>query len=510
MPLVPELSVGGVALRARLERPDDYEDPQSEETWRTRFRARTELRPGPALELGDQVELASELCELIPGDCVFSEGGFWYYAKPRGIHVEISKSRLGSIVQWYSGVLVGAENAKRFRVSAQTVKGAIQCLQDRADAAHYFNDAPSATVFANHTVVAEGGEIERLDHSRDFRARYAYSFDFRPGAQPSRFLELLRESFVGCVDVEERIECIREYVGGCILGKATKFQKAIVLFGPGGTGKSVVLKIVEDMMPSGSVASIGPQRMGHEYSLATLAGKHLNVQPDISSADLFDSSAFKAVVTGDTVTGRFLYKDEFPFRPVAGHIYSANRLFGSRDHTTGLWRRLVPIEFGNVVSEERIDRNLAERVIKTELAELVSWAIEGGAKALHRGKLTVPLTSAKSLEDWRMDNDPVAMFVEQDYTCARLRTAPKRCWETLSDMHTAFGRFADEFKFSQMSRTTFKNRLADLGYRSEKTERGVCPPLVRKTEAERRASEVWSEATTVRPHQSSLEARYDD
>ena len=163
-----------------------------------------------------------------------------------------------------------------------------------------------------------------------------------------------------------------------------------------------------------------------------------------------------------------------------------------------------------MVPDDRVDWNIVERILESELRELVSWAIEGGAQALHRGHLTVPKSSLKSLENWRLDNDPVAAFVEQDYASAIEKNQPKKTWEPLGTMHSRFGAFAEQLNFAMMSRTKFKRRVEELGYRLQKTERGMAFPLVRKTDTERRASEVWSEATVLPGRQEALEERFDD
>jgi putative DNA primase/helicase len=61
----------------------------------------------------------------------------------------------------------------------------------------------------------------------------------------------------------------------------------------------------------------------HPSDLHRRYGKLLNAADEVSSAAIA-SDTFKAVVTGEPVSGRDVYRSVITFRPVAQHIFATN------------------------------------------------------------------------------------------------------------------------------------------------------------------------------------------
>ena len=217
--------------------------------------------------------------------------------------------------------------------------------------------------------------------------------------------------FYGDADGSEKIAVIQEYLGACLLGKATYYQKALVFVGKGASGKGVLSEIAEAIMHSGSVCAVAPQDLEDQYRRALLAGKRLNIVSKLPETDLLDSESWKSIVSGDSTTARQIRQEPFTFRPVAGHIYSSNRLPGTTDHTHGFWRRLIVIDFNRVFTPDEQDPELASHLLG-ELSAIVSWALEGARRLIERGKFLEPKSSTQALESWRKQADQGRAFVE--------------------------------------------------------------------------------------------------
>ncbi len=71
----------------------------------------------------------------------------------------------------------------------------------------------------------------------------------------------------------------------------------------------------------------------------------------------------KAVVAGDWVTGREVYKKPSKFRPYAKHYLGMNTLPDIEDNTHGMWRRIHVIEFPRKFAEHEMDVELTEKLM---------------------------------------------------------------------------------------------------------------------------------------------------
>jgi len=186
-----------------------------------------------------------------------------------------------------------------------------------------------------------------------------------------------------------------------------------VLYGEGSNGKSVIGEVLGAAMPPGAVCSVSPQDMSDDYSRAMLSGKMLNIVSELPEQDILNNESWKAVISGDLIKARHIRQSPFTFKPVAGHVYAANRLPGTQDHTKGFWRRMVVLTFNRVFEGESRETGLAKRLIRDELPAIVNWALEGVSDVMRNNALTVPASSGAAVDAWRKDADQVASFVTE-------------------------------------------------------------------------------------------------
>jgi phage/plasmid-associated DNA primase len=96
----------------------------------------------------------------------------------------------------------------------------------------------------------------------------------------------------------EKHSLIQEMFGVAVAGIATRIPQP----------KAFVL--------SGRSANNG--KSAHEFNdkntVIQMRGKHLNTSAELTSSTAVSSEMFKKVITGDPLTGKFLYKDVVTFR----------------------------------------------------------------------------------------------------------------------------------------------------------------------------------------------------
>jgi len=417
---------------------------------------------------GDHVELAARmLAELrVRGETVSAEGSMFVYGGR--IFEAVKPEELSRIVQGYAGAKKRTDKGTApLKLKRQDVTGSVALAHDQAAQPNFFVDAPPGVAFSDCFVRLEG-TLEKVPHSPKNRARYAYPFGYS-NRQPARFLAFLNECFAGCQDAEERVAAVQQYAGVSLLGIASRFQRALVLKGDGANGKSVCSTVLERAMPPGACVSIPPQQFGDEYRLAMLAGKRLNIVSELPETEILDSEAFKAIVAGDATTGRHIRQAPFTFRPVAGHVFSANRLPGTADQSYGFWRRFIVLEFPNVVPEAKQDPALADKLTR-ELPAIVGWFLRGAADAAAAGRIQAPTSSAKALSEWQHIADQVRAFIAECTSPADSGNAYNGT--KASTLYAAYRRWAGNSGHKALSSTTFGLRLGQIGVSKSSTRFG--------------------------------------
>jgi putative DNA primase/helicase len=436
-------------------------------------------RAARPMDRGDHVELAERVVAALRTQVsvVFVDGNFYNYDAKRGVFAIVDSAQLSRVAQRFAGVLVELTR-KPLSLKASDVSGAIKLAASQVAQPDYFDDAKPGIAFANAFVELSAGGVAALAHAPAHRARFAFDFDFAPDALPEMLLGYFEQVFRD--DGEEERACkialVQEYIGISLLGLATRYQRVIVFVGDGANGKGVLSIIIDRCMPRGSVCAIPPQDLGQEYRRALLAGKLLNIVSELPEADILDSESWKAIVAGDPTTGREIRKEPFTFRPIAGHIYSANRLPGTADQTHGFWRRIIVVQFGRVFEEHEQDPMLADRIVTAERAAIVSWALRGAQRVLKAGRYTVPPSSAAAVSEWQRSSDAVRAFIEE--RCDRTEPGtPTTAGTKADDLYRAYREWTVANGHKPLASNKFGARMKAIGLPSAHTMVGNFYPV---------------------------------
>jgi putative DNA primase/helicase len=85
----------------------------------------------------------------------------------------------------------------------------------------------------------------------------------------------------------------------------------------------------------------------------------LNVSTEIEGG-LLQSAMFKAVVSGDRISASYKHRDGFSFKPVAKHIFAANKFPPIQDTSRGLLRRMMVVETARKF--DKVDKDLRTKL----------------------------------------------------------------------------------------------------------------------------------------------------
>ncbi len=441
---------------------------------------------------GDHSELAGHLIKDLRGDSpepvVFADGELYRYEKDAGLWLPKDADEEARTIIKYAGSLVASAKLPRpLTINAGDVAGTMKVAAHLVGNRRFFADAPAGIAFANGFVKWDGTRATFEKLSPAHRARVALPFSYKPNTRPKKFFRFLRQCFKGDPDIAAKIRITCEFVGACLFGVAIHYGKVLVMLGEGANGKSVLIKIMSALFPREARASIAPQMFEHEYWKAQLVGVRLNALSELPEADIMNSEAFKAIVTGDEVMGRHVKERPFKFTPIAGHVFAANRLPATTDFSHGYWRRLMVVEWNRILADHEQDATLAETLIREELPGIAAWFVRGAVRLLQRGRYDIPKCCQAAVDAWRKDADPVSDFVDEATNPASVTSGsgtsavvPTHPWTQAMVLYTAFKIWAGRRGHLSMSIKKFGKRLRSLGIANEHIERGTFYALVLK------------------------------
>jgi len=202
-----------------------------------------------------------------------------------------------------------------------------------------FNDRPGMLPLQNGMFNLQTMAVD--SHNLDNLNTYCLDISFRPSEsipQCPTFTKFMTDFLP---DPAARREVLKFMAYS--LTRETRHEKALFLIGPGGDGKSTFISIMESLLGEINVSNVSLGALEDQFQRVLLKDKLLNVSTEIEGG-LLQSGMFKAVVSGDRISASYKHRDGFSFKPVAKHIFAANKFPPIQDTSRGLLRRMIIVE----------------------------------------------------------------------------------------------------------------------------------------------------------------------
>lgn len=177
-----------------------------------------------------------------------------------------------------------------------------------------------------------------------------------------------------------------------------KTKKAWMLYGTGGNGKSLWLRLVERILGEDAVSGIplGALDDNNPFKLEALRGKRAQIDDDVSKAVLKDAAAMKKLIDGNPVWGEEKGKQGSLLRFHGSMAFGTNNLLAAPEYTDGWFRRWMYLHFPNDLSD--LTSQFDEETLRSdsELSGVFNRALSALDRVEGQG-FTVP-SSSKRLE----------------------------------------------------------------------------------------------------------------
>ena len=231
------------------------------------------------------------------------------------------------------------------------------------------------------------------------------------------FENFLNMVMQGDVDM---IHYFQVWLGYCLTGEV---NESIInfLYGSGKNGKSVftdtIISLFGDYAIKINSETFMKNKMGVTNSaamsdLAQMHGARLVISDEVPTDASFNTKVIKSIVGESTVTAKFLYQNTFNYQSTAKILlYGNDKVYG--DHADdGFWRRMKLIEFGYIVPDEKVNKNLLSD-LRNEFAGILNWALVGYTEwELNPNGLVIPDVIEKASNDYRRELDSIAQYLD--------------------------------------------------------------------------------------------------
>lgn len=297
-------------------------------------------------------------------------------------------------------------------------------------------------------------------------------FAYSPLAQPGPVVEWL---LVACSGHADRVEILRAWVQAVVLGRVD-IQRYLELIGPGGSGKSTFLGLLEALIGAANVQATELKHLEGRFETAGLLGKRLLLVTDQQQYQ-GEVSTLKSIVGQDPVRIEHKYKGEITSQRIGALVtLAANQAIRASDYSSGMERRRIFIPFDQLV--DPIDRRALRSEFEPYLAGVLNWALalpaERVTALLHDPIRYAPSLAAVSAEHQAAVN-PLLQWAREELTvdpdgfapwglAQKNRSRDGDCEFLRSDqfLYANYSEFCSTHGLSRLSSMRFQSGVIDL------------------------------------------------
>jgi putative DNA primase/helicase len=289
------------------------------------------------------------------------------------------------------------------------------------------------------------------EHTPKYLSTMQLSVKYDKESDCPMFKKFLKDSMDGDM---EQVTLIQEMLGYFLI-PTNAAQKSFVIVGAAGAGKSVLLRVINELLLGReNVSNVSWQSLNERFKTAELFGKLANIFADLPTKNIDDNGIFKALVGEDYLTVEKKNKNPFSFQSTARLLFSCNSIpknYG--DRSEGFYRRLIIIRFARTVPKEKRDPYLLEK-FKNEIDGIFQFALEG-LKRLMRDdyKFCETAVNEAELQQYREDSDSVLSFVKE---CCVIK---EDSYAGSTELFNAYKAYCEECGLKPCAHRTFVGNL---------------------------------------------------
>ena len=286
---------------------------------------------------------------------------------------------------------------------------------------------------------------ELLEHSPEYFSTIQSAAAFRPEAQAHEWLAFLHEAVPDAADRKT----LQQFAGYCLTGD-TSAQRALLLIGEGGTGKSTYTRVLAAVLGSLATGSALENIKDGSFLVGNLVGKRMCVVSELQRN--VDWLPFKRITGEDKITVDVKNKTPFTVKLDIKLVILSNVVpfLGDDATNSSLMRRFLPVAF-NVKPAEPDPALEARLTHPDELAGVLNWMLDG-LRSLQANNMRFPAGNFGRLgQEIVEESNKVIEFLRE-------RTAPGGEVKS-ADLYRAYSAWCAETNHRTVSSTRFPKDL---------------------------------------------------
>lgn len=328
---------------------------------------------------------------------------------------------------------------------------------------------------ANGTYDILTGDFEEVQYHPEYYIKVKHPIVYIKDAKApafERFLDHITEND------QEKKQFILEMIGSAFWSSLdeTFLQRVVFIYGSGGSGKSVLLKLIRAMAGRTGVTDLGVAAMTktNGFNLDRMYSKNVVIDADTDVDRISDTSLLRKVTGGDVwfadikrLSGRELVS-------YALVVITTNKLIQILDKEGEFRRRGLVLTLKAKITDIIAKKNHFdfETEIIPELSGIFNLAMDAFRAALDRGEFTISEEMQETTTHWLDSNNKAIMFIQETLDEGQLIAKEGGCIQR-KELYNRYRKWENENGSDKpLGQKEFFRRVEAMGYKTTRV-RGI-------------------------------------
>lgn len=301
---------------------------------------------------------------------------------------------------------------------------------------------------------------ELLPHTPNYKSNFQLKLNYSKEPMNSHVWDNFIDDLTSKDD--EIKNFLQEWFGLALSNYDASIVKGFLyITGLGDCGKSVPIKILQNMLTDKLFKSIDLTKLGDRFSLGDIGNKRIIACGDVCGKFMDDNTLgiMKQLTGGDIVSVEKKGKDSIDIHYRGLMMFAGNHIPSfNGDLGKHVFERINIIPCNNVVEPEKRDKFLCEKILN-EKEYVFQWALKGLKRLIDNDfRFTVSSVMQNAKEEYSLDIDSVRAFIKNNYNI----TGEKKDRCKVSEVYKEYENYCIEEDLMPVSKKNFKTRLLNL------------------------------------------------
>lgn len=339
----------------------------------------------------------------------------------------------------------------------------------------YFNSNINISTKLNmKSGILDLNTLKVRDYKKSDFCFWKLPFDYNPDYSCPVMMKFLTSSMgynmddIDKADLPEykKIMCfIQEWMGYSFVG-GNRLEKALIIYGEGGNGKSVLQNIWEHIIGSYNCSYVDLKYINDGSQVFMTRNKLVNFCKDLESGQQLDTGIVKTAISGGKMISNEKYKGQIPMDFTAKFVIACNELPFIKNASNAIKRRFHILPFTKIFEEHEQDKDLLDK-LKDEAEHIFSWAVTGYKNLMTRGCFDTPELCGQSINKYIKNNDVIQIWIDENCSC------DENCFTKTDRLFADYAIFCDQSRLKSFGKVKFYERLEAKGFKKDRDNAGI-------------------------------------